>query len=79
MIRIAITRAHGSTPREAGATMVVTPTGTQGTIGGGQLEYMAIDRARQMLARGETEAAMNVPLGPEIGHRLELFRRYTTF
>ena len=67
MIRIAITRAHGSTPREAGATMVVTPTGTQGTIGGGQLEYMAIDRARQMLARGETEAAMNVPLGPEIG------------
>lgn len=38
-----------------------------GTIGGGQLEYMAIDRARQMLARGEANATMDVPLGPEIG------------
>ncbi|MDT1064522.1 XdhC family protein [Paracoccus sp. CPCC 101403] len=37
--------------------MIVTPKAIQGTIGGGQLEYMAIDRARQMLARGETQAS----------------------
>lgn len=67
MIRVVITRTRGSSPREAGATMFVTPDATQGTIGGGQLEYMAIDRARQMLARGEVAASMDVPLGPEIG------------
>ena len=67
MIRVRVTRARGSTPREAGATMIVAAETTQGTIGGGQLEYMAIDRARQMLARGEDAAIMDVPLGPEIG------------
>ncbi|CAM3495320.1 xanthine dehydrogenase accessory protein XdhC [Paracoccus nototheniae] len=67
MIRVRVTAAKGSTPREAGAWMIVTPDATQGTIGGGQLEYMAIDRARQMLARGEAEARMEIPLGPEIG------------
>ena len=50
MIRVRVTRARGSTPREAGATMIVAAETTQGTIGGGQLEYMAIDRARQRLA-----------------------------
>ena len=38
-----------------------------GTIGGGQLEYMAIDHARRMLAGKGGEAALSVPLGPEIG------------
>jgi xanthine dehydrogenase accessory factor len=47
--------------------MFVSPDNTRGTIGGGQLEYMAIDRARQMLARGELHARMDIPLGPEIG------------
>lgn len=67
MIRVRVISARGSTPREAGAEMIVTAHATQGTIGGGQLEYMAIDRARQMLARGEAEAQMDIPLGPEIG------------
>ncbi|WP_294923258.1 xanthine dehydrogenase accessory protein XdhC [uncultured Paracoccus sp.] len=67
MIRIRVTSAKGSTPREAGAQMFVTPTALHGTIGGGQLEYMAIDRARAMLARGETRTEMDIPLGPEIG------------
>ena len=67
MIRVEVTRVRGSTPREAGATMFVATDMTQGTIGGGQLEYMAIDRARQMLARDEAAARMDIPLGPEIG------------
>lgn len=67
MIRVRLARVRGSAPREAGAEMFVGREATVGTIGGGQLEYMAIDRARQMLARGEAEAAMDVPLGPEIG------------
>lgn len=67
MIRVRVTATRGSVPRDAGAEMFVTPDAVQGTIGGGQLEYMAIDRARQMLARGEELAEMDIPLGPEIG------------
>ncbi|WP_299362239.1 xanthine dehydrogenase accessory protein XdhC [uncultured Paracoccus sp.] len=67
MIRVRIDRARGSAPREVGAEMVVGPDSVTGTIGGGALEYLAIDRARQMLARGEATAMMDVPLGPEIG------------
>jgi xanthine dehydrogenase accessory factor len=59
--------ARGSTPREAGAWMVVGPQAMLGTIGGGQLEYMAIDAARAMLARGQNHQALDIPLGPEIG------------
>lgn len=76
MIRIRIIATQGSTPRDAGAEMVVTPDGLIGTIGGGQAEYMAIDRARVMLAKAEDFAEMSIPLGPEIGQccggRLEL-------
>lgn len=67
MIRVRVMSAQGSTPRDAGAEMMVGPDSVRGTIGGGQLEYMAIDRARQMLRRGEAEARMDIPLGPEIG------------
>lgn len=67
MIRVRVASAQGSTPREAGAEMIVTANATQGTIGGGQLEYRAIDRARRMLAQGEAQARMDVPLGPGIG------------
>lgn len=64
-VRIEATR--GSSPREAGAEMFVAHTKTYGTIGGGQLEYMAIDEARALLARGGRTGEMDVPLGPEIG------------
>ncbi len=59
--------ARGSTPREAGAFMLVTPGRTIGTIGGGQLEYMVVEEARSLIARGGRSASMDVPLGPEIG------------
>lgn len=38
-----------------------------GTIGGGQLEYMAIAEARRLLAAGGGAMVMEVPLGPAIG------------
>ncbi|PBB92187.1 xanthine dehydrogenase accessory protein XdhC [Mesorhizobium sp. WSM3864] len=47
LVEVAATK--GSTPREAGAFMLVSPSAIFGTIGGGQLEFMAIDKARQML------------------------------
>lgn len=47
LVEVAATK--GSTPREKGAFMLVSVSAISGTIGGGQLEYMAIDKARQML------------------------------
>ena len=67
VVRVRVALVQGSSPREAGAEMYVLMGGMYGTIGGGQLEYMALDRARQMLAAGQDHTVMNVPLGPEIG------------
>ena len=58
---------RGSSPREAGAFMLIALDATLGTIGGGALEYMVIDRARQALRDGVPAGAMDIPLGPEIG------------
>jgi xanthine dehydrogenase accessory factor len=46
---VEVAETKGSTPREKGAFMLVSGAAIFGTIGGGQLEYMAIDKARQML------------------------------
>lgn len=67
MIRVRVTKTWGSTPREAGAEMIVTAGGCTGTIGGGRLEHDAIARARAMLVSGEAEVAMAVTLGPDSG------------
>ena len=39
-VLVAVAEARGSTPREAGAAMVVTADGIAGTIGGGHLEFV---------------------------------------
>ncbi|RUW60421.1 xanthine dehydrogenase accessory protein XdhC [Mesorhizobium sp. M7A.F.Ca.US.008.03.1.1] len=70
---VEVAGTKGSTPREKGAFMLVSQAAIFGTIGGGQLEYMAIDKARQMVGEearievGEICATLDVPLGPEIG------------
>ncbi|MER8439315.1 xanthine dehydrogenase accessory protein XdhC [Mesorhizobium sp. M1312] len=46
---VEVAGTKGSTPREKGAFMLVSGAAIFGTIGGGQLEYMAIDKARQLL------------------------------
>ena len=54
-----VTVAHtaGSTPREAGATMIVTTAAIHGTIGGGHLEFEALRIARDALANAHTPAS----------------------
>ncbi|QPC89440.1 xanthine dehydrogenase accessory protein XdhC [Mesorhizobium sp. INR15] len=47
---VEVAGTKGSTPREKGAFMLVSREAIFGTIGGGQLEYMAIDKARQMVS-----------------------------
>lgn len=58
---------RGSSPRDEGAFMVIAAEAMIGTIGGGALEYMVIDRARQVLRDGEHGDSLDIPLGPEIG------------
>lgn len=65
-ITVEITTALGSTPRDRGTMMWVSETEIEGTIGGGALEFRAIDRARLMLAQGEDATEMELPLGPAL-------------
>lgn len=64
---VRVASARGSTPREAGARMLVTGSATFGTIGGGRLEWEAIARARRLLETGEASARLEMPLGPAVG------------
>ena len=66
-ILIEVVGAAGSTPRDTDAWMLVSERAIFATIGGGQLEHMAIDQARRALRLGVPAGSMNVPLGPEIG------------
>ena len=68
----------GSAPRDAGAAMVVRPSGGfHGTIGGGALEWRALEDARRLLADGGGAATRRTyVLGPDLaqccGGRVEL-------
>ncbi|KAA9010431.1 xanthine dehydrogenase accessory protein XdhC [Histidinibacterium aquaticum] len=66
-IRVTVRRSAGSVPREAGAQMLVTADATEGTIGGGRLEWEAMAEARRMLAEGRTRTERTFPLGPALG------------
>ena len=67
VVHVRLADVRGSSPRDTGAQMFVSASGFYGTIGGGQLEYMAIDKARAMLRTGHDVQDMDVSLGPEIG------------
>lgn len=67
VVRVRITSVQGSAPRDCDAEMFVAPDATFGTIGGGQLEYRVIERARGLLVSGDATAVMDMALGPEIG------------
>lgn len=62
---VTVIAAEGSTPREAGARMVVGETGQWGTIGGGALEHQTLDQVRKLMKRtGPSWAVQDYPLGP---------------
>lgn len=68
-VLVTITGCSGSTPRELGAKMIVLADGRFfGTIGGGNLENLAIDDARAMLAAGKSGCeGFKYPLGAKTG------------
>ena len=65
-VLVSIASAKGSTPRDEGALMLVDGRESRGSIGGGRLEHLAHEKARQMLGTRET-IRETVRLGPEIG------------
>ncbi|EHR73589.1 xanthine dehydrogenase accessory protein XdhC [Burkholderiales bacterium JOSHI_001] len=65
---VRVARAQGSVPREAGTRMLVSARQVMGTIGGGHLEWRAIERARRLLATpGLPNDEEHVALGPALG------------
>ena len=66
---VTLAEVEGSSPRDAGARMVVRPSGGfHGTIGGGALEWSAIEQARRALARGRgASETRTMLLGPDLG------------
>ena len=66
-VQIELKNVRGSSPRNSGTFMYVAARDLFGTIGGGQLEYMVIERAREMLTDGVLADHLDIPLGPEIG------------
>lgn len=68
IVLVTVALIRGSTPREAGAHMIVTPDGFSGTIGGGNLEFRAIDQARDLITDGDDAVLyQDYPLGPALG------------
>ena len=49
-VLVTVAAVRGHSPREAGAKMVVSADAAWGSVGGGNLEAVAIDKARAMLA-----------------------------
>lgn len=67
-VLVTVRASRGSVPREAGTWMAVFQNDTIDTIGGGHLEWDAMRRAREMLARRAVEAPVqSVTLGPSLG------------
>jgi xanthine dehydrogenase accessory factor len=71
VVLVTVARAEGSAPREAGTKMIVTREAARHTIGGGHLEWKAIETARQVLRDGMRTPHMRrlerFALGPSLG------------
>lgn len=65
---VTLAETRGSVPREPGAKMVVAEDAAFGTIGGGQLEFEALNLAREMLASQASRPQLRgFGLGPSLG------------
>lgn len=71
VVLVTVARVEGSTPREAGAKMIVTRDSARYTIGGGHLEWRAIEIAREVLRDGmrvpRARRLERLSLGPSLG------------
>lgn len=67
-VLVVVASTQGSTPRETGATMVVTESRCAGSIGGGHLEFEAVKIARDSLvAQTRGTWIVRFPLAARVG------------
>lgn len=71
-VRVILADLRGSAPREIGAEMVVRADGITGTIGGGALEWAAIQTARSLTMPKRATHALGPDLGQCCGGRVTL-------
>ena len=69
IIKAKLISTEGSVPRDTGTFMLITSKYLFGSIGGGQLEYSVIQKAKKFLNEKEisNNEIVNIPLGPSIG------------
>lgn len=61
-----IINTQGSTPRDGGSKMVITADATYDTIGGGQLEFLLVQQARELVVQNKTLQILKpIPLAAE--------------
>lgn len=66
-VMVTLLETRGSAPRDGGSKMVVSDDAVFDTIGGGQLEFRAIDIARRLIGRGEAVSSLEeFNLGPAL-------------
>ncbi len=82
-----VVNTRGSTPREPGAKMVISPDGTiEGTIGGGRLEHLIIEDAKAALQiglstlknynlRSEEDSGIGMECGGEVTVFIEVIKK----
>jgi xanthine dehydrogenase accessory factor len=66
-VLVSVDSIQGSVPREAGAWMAVFADAVLGTVGGGHLEFQAIEMARHALHGEAVEPRHRFALGPTLG------------
>ncbi len=67
-VLVTVIRSAGSTPRDAGTKMILTDDSQFDTVGGGHLEYEAVSKARELLAKGDTcQEIISYPLSSKLG------------
>ncbi|WP_422139562.1 xanthine dehydrogenase accessory protein XdhC [Endozoicomonas sp. ALC020] len=67
-VLVTILGSAGSAPRKSGSKMLVTEEKSFDTVGGGHLEFLLIERARELMASDQQEPVMeHFPLGPRLG------------
>lgn len=64
VVLVTCVEVKGSAPCAAGSRMLVEGDGFRGTIGGGNLEFLALAQARKLLASEERCLRQSLPLGP---------------
>lgn len=76
---VVVTASSGSTPAEPGKEMLVDDSGhIDGTVGGGRLEFKAIEYAKECIAKNESKSFhfdLKKDLGMECGGAVDLFIR----